>query len=426
MTIRRDLCPRSGARRVSFALVVAVSTSFGTAVASAATPLNAVRYAPDATAVLGGVTVTPQNVAEDDLAGTVSLVDVGAVPNGTGIVAYSSLANGNQLLAFDTTQDLSGGLTARPGDVLSLSGATYTLAFDAAANGIASGVIVDAVAQISPNDLLLSFDVTVALGSITAGPEDLVRFEEGVFSLFFDGSEASVPGGLNLDAADCLPRNGHLLLSFDGSGTVGGVSFDDEDVLEYSPESHAWSLAYDGSAQHAEWPEADLAAVSAAVTAPRPVAPVIGGGQPGPGGVGGQGLAVGITRIFGLGAPNAKPSDSCIEIYLVGDNGEPDDPPGSVDDQLIGTGGTDAAGNFVDGSDAGGIALTQPLIDGNRLFAFDACNDVVGATVFLRIAMPASSPALVLLLAGALALFGIMRLSRHPGGVSISSFDERT
>lgn len=385
--------------------------SFAPAAVGAATPLSAVRYAPDVTVVLGGTLVTPQNVAEDDFAGMVSLVNAGVVPDGTGIVAYGSLPNGDQLLAFDTAQDLPGGLFVRPGDVVRLSGATYSLAFDAAANGVASGVITDAVAQISPNDLLLSFDVTVVLGGITAGPEDLVRFKDGAFSLFFDGSLAGVPAGLNLDAVDCLPRNGHLLLSFDGSGTVGGVSFDDEDVLEYTPGSGGWMLAYDGSAQHAGWSAADLRAVSAAAaTAPGAVAPQVGGGQPGPGGAGGQGLVEGITRIFGSGAPNAKSADSCIEIYLVGQNGAADDPPGSVDDQRIGTGGTDASGNFVDGSDEGGIALTRALRDGDRLFAFDACNDVVGATVFLGIAMPASSPVMALLLVGALALLGVMRL----------------
>ncbi len=382
--------------------------------AFALSPLSSIRYTPDITVVLGGTTVTPQNVAEDNLAGTVSLVNIGTIPNGTDVIAYSPLANGDQLLAFDTTLTL-GSLTVRPGDVVRLSGTTYSLEFDATANGIPNGVMTDAVAQISPNDLLLSFDVTVALGSFSAAPEDLVRFKDGTFSLFFDGSVAGVPVGLNLDAIDCLLRNGHLLLSFDGSGTVGGVSFDDEDVLEYSPESNVWALAYDGSAQHAEWPPADLAAVSASpATPPDAIAPVIGGGLPGPGGVGGQGgLVIGQNRVFGLGTPNAKPGDSCIEIFAVGPNKVPDDPPGSVDDELIGTGGTDAAGNFVDASEAAGIALVHPL-GGDRIFAFDACNGLRGATVPVRGQAPALSPTLLMFVAGILAVLGFVRLSYGP------------
>ena len=401
--------------RLRIALVVLLALIFARSSVDAATPLKSIRYAPDITVVLSGTTVTPQNVAEDNLAGTVSLVNIGTIPNGTDVIAYSRLANGDQLLAFDTTLSLPGGLTVRPGDVVRLSGTTYSLAFNATANGVPNGVMTDALAEISPNDLLLSFDVTITLGSLTAAPEDLVRFKDGAFTLFFDGSLAGVPVGLNLDAVDCLPRNGHLLLSFDGSGTVGGVNFDDEDVLEYSPESNSWAMAYDGSAQHAEWPPADLAAVSASpATPPDSVAPVIGGGVPGPGGVGGQGgLAEGVTRIFGTGTPNAKPDDSCIAIYLVGPNNAPDDPPGSVDDQLIGTGGTDAAGNFVDGSDAAGIALTRRLLAGDSLFAFDACNDLRGATVSARASAPALSPSLSIVVAGLLGLLGVLRLSRR-------------
>ena len=407
---------RRGHRLACAAAVLTTLACLMTTAAFAVTPLKAIRYAPDITVVLSGTTVTPQNVAEDNLAGTVSLVNIGTIPNGTDIIAYSPLANGDQLLAFDTTLSLPGGLTVRPGDVVRLHGTTYSLEFDATANGLPNGVMTDALAEISPNDLLLSFDVTVALGSITAAPEDLVRFKDGAFSLFFDGSLAGVPVGLNLDAVDCLPRNGHLLLSFDGSGTVGGVNFDDEDVLEYSPESNSWAMAYDGSAQHAEWPPADLAALSvAAATPPDAIAPVIGGGLPGPGGVGGQGgLVDSTTRVFGLGTPNAKPGDSCIEIYSVGSNNVPDDPPGSVDDQLIGTGGTDAAGNFVDGSDAPGIALTRRLGSGERVFAFDACNDLRGATISVRAPAPALSPSLFIVVAGMLGLLGFRRLSRRP------------
>ena len=52
--------------------------------------------------------------------------------------------------------------------------------------------------------------------------EDLVRFDGVTFSLFLDGSAAGVAGALDLDAVHHLDPNGHLLLSFDGSGTLGG------------------------------------------------------------------------------------------------------------------------------------------------------------------------------------------------------------
>ncbi len=54
---------------------------------------------------------------------------------------------------------------------------------------------------------------------------------------------------LDLDGARDF-GNGRLGLSFDGTGQVGGVDFEDEDVLEYDSVMDTWSLAYDGSVQH--------------------------------------------------------------------------------------------------------------------------------------------------------------------------------
>ena len=231
--------------------------------APAATPLDFLDASPDITTVLGGMTVNDEDVAEDDLSGGLGLAPLGALPSAADLSAYHVLASGEQLLAFDTTVSLPGGLTAEPRDVVRYNGATYSLEFNGAANGVPAGAQVDAVSVLFGGDLLLSFDTTVALDGITADDEDLVRFNGGSFSLFFDGSMAGVDGALDLDAAHHIDANGHLLLSFDGSGTVGGVAFDDEDVLEYDPLSGTWLLAYDGSTHHSGWLTADLDAVHA-------------------------------------------------------------------------------------------------------------------------------------------------------------------
>jgi hypothetical protein len=237
--------------------------------ATALTPLGDLRYAPDITVDLSGTTVDHNEVAEDDLAGNVSLVNIGAIPKAAIVTAYDRLANGDQLLSFDIDVELAGGLAARRGDVVSFDGTNFTLLFDAAANGIPRGVITDAVSAIGPADLLLSFDVTVALGAVTAHNSDVVRFQGGVFSIFFDGAAAGVAPGLDLDALNYLPGNGHLLLSFDVSGVLGGVSFNDEDVLEYTPGAGTFELAYNGLSEHAGWFGGDLQAL-AEVPTPTP------------------------------------------------------------------------------------------------------------------------------------------------------------
>jgi hypothetical protein len=179
---------------------------------------------------------------------------------------------GSQLVSFDTTVVLPGGATARPGDVWRYDGASYSVEFDAAARGVPDVANVDAVALYG-SSLLLSFDVALDLGGVHFEPEDLAQFDGTTFSLFFDGSAAGVAPGLDLDAADYLACNGHLLLSFDGSGSIGGIAFDDEDVLEFDRVA-TWEMAYDGSAHDPDWGPVDLDAVHATVNlGPGPAVP---------------------------------------------------------------------------------------------------------------------------------------------------------
>ena len=126
---------------------------------------------------------------------------------------------------------------------------------------------MDAVAVTGAGDLVLSFDTTVMLGEVTADDEDLVALDAtGVASLLWDGSAAGVNSALDLDGAHIIASNGHLLVSFDGSGSVGGVFFDDEDVLEHDPVGGTWELVQDSSGRFASWGRADLDALSARAT----------------------------------------------------------------------------------------------------------------------------------------------------------------
>jgi hypothetical protein len=229
----------------------------------AATPLSEVRVSPDTTVTLSGTTADDESVVRDDLAGSVTSLAIGSIPAETDLDAYNVRPNGVQLLSFDTTVVLPGGITARPGDVVRYDGAGYAIEFNAAAAGIGPGVNLDAVA-VYGSSLLLSFDTAFDIGGLHVEPADLVLFDGATFTSFFSASPAGIAPGLNLDAADYLPCNGHLLLSFDGSGTIGGVAFDDEDVLEFDRAS-TWEMAYDGSAHDPHWGPADLDAVHAVV-----------------------------------------------------------------------------------------------------------------------------------------------------------------
>lgn len=181
--------------------------------------------------------------------------------------------------------------------------------------------------------------------------------------------------------------------------------------MEFTPTTNGWEPSYDGVAQHSGWFGAELHGLSAVTTSVQ--TPVVPAFEPNSGGgAAGSGVAPGSTRVFGVGTPNAIPGNTCIAIYAVGPNGVPDHPPGSVDDVLLGTGGTNANGLFVDTTGNPGIPLSSPLSLGERIFAADVCQGLAGqvTTVSRPTTAPTLSPVALVLMVGLLALVGCWSL----------------
>ncbi len=234
----------------------------------AQTILGNVIFSPDVTTVFAEETVDDEQVADDilknNLSVAVSLRDIGNIPQATDVNGYFLFSNDDlpqrQLLSFDTTVELPGGLIAEPRDVVLFDGTDFSLFFDGSVEGIPDGAMVDAVSLVGAL-LFLSFDTTVALDGLIVEDEDIVFFSTvtGEFGEFFVGSDAGVTPDLDLDGLHRL--GGLLFVSFDGSGEIDGISFDDDDVLEFDPGIGSWKLAYDGSSQHVGWAAADLNAL---------------------------------------------------------------------------------------------------------------------------------------------------------------------
>ena len=229
------------------------ATAFLTAalVAPAAAQVAEVRASPDVAVDLSATFLDREEVGIDDRAGGVTPIVFSGVPDGANLTAYT-LDGSDHLLSFDSAVNLPGGVFVEPGDVVRWDGVIYTVEFDASAEGFPAGSSVDAVSLDAGGDLLLSFDITTSSGAFVVDDEDLFEFDGATFTLVFDGSAAGVPSGLDLDGAHDL-GSGLLGLSFDGSGTLGGSSFDDEDILEYDPGGPTFTLVFDASAEHAGW-----------------------------------------------------------------------------------------------------------------------------------------------------------------------------
>jgi len=230
----------------------------------------------DITTDLGGTVAADEDVVEDSGAGAPAKIALGTLPAAADVIGYSIATNGDILFSLDIASSLAGGVEVTPRDVVRYNGSVYSIEFAGADHAVPAGTKIDAIGLVS-GDLLLSFDVTVELDAVTADDEDLVRLDStqpDVWSLYFDGSAHGVPAGADLDGADVLDATGHLALSFDISGSAGGVSFDDEDILDFDPVGDSWTMRYDGSTHFASLAAADVDAVFA----PEPAAIALGAG----------------------------------------------------------------------------------------------------------------------------------------------------
>ena len=241
--------------------------------AASAAAQNRVDFAPDITKPLGSapsLVVNDHNLAHDNAAGGVTgyLIPPGALPANVQIEAYHALANGNALLALDITTALPGlppGTPAEPRDIVEYNRATgtFVLNLDGSAIGVPAGAHIDALSLNGASEPQLSFSTAVTLPGVGAvEDEDVVVFSGGTFAMVYDGSAAGVASALDVDGIQTVTGPAGWLLSFDTSGTVGGVTFDDEDVIRYDSGLGTYAMYFDASASDpVDWPSADLTAL---------------------------------------------------------------------------------------------------------------------------------------------------------------------
>lgn len=249
--------------RVASWLGAALLSTLGAGSAHGQTTLLSIEFSSDVATTLGGVPLGAGQVAQDDLQGNVGPVVLPGVPVGANLSALHRLPNGDVLLAFDVSVEIPGApsIVAHPGDVVGYDGVAYSVALDGAAAGVPSGAVLDALSR-DGADWLLSFDAPTSLPGLDVESGDVARFDGVVFTLALDGAGVGVPPGSNLDAVHYVAASGRWLASFDVSGAIGSLSFDDEDVLEYDPGGRGWEQAFDGSTAHPGWSSAGLDALA--------------------------------------------------------------------------------------------------------------------------------------------------------------------
>lgn len=176
-----------------------------------------------------------------------------------GIASSPAFSSSYLLVSLANSQNING-IAAANEDILEFDGESWSLFFDGSDVGVSRRDLV-ALALLDVDSLLLVFNSPVTLSGIAVQPQDIVRFDagslgettSGVFSLYFDGSDAGLTTpDESIDAVSVL-SNGRLLISTFGDPVVKGVSGADEDILMFTPSllgditRGTWSIYFDGS-----------------------------------------------------------------------------------------------------------------------------------------------------------------------------------
>ena len=233
--------------------------ALGVAAAAAPGPLELWQVSADIPITPAGALLLDHVPGVDSGAGPLPF-PISGIPEVADLAALDSSDPLQTLLCLDVPVALSpSGAISQIGDVLGWDGIHLTRVFDSAAVGVPAGIGCDAVARSGP-DILISFDTAVSLRD-WLGPADVAIWNGVILLRSFDATATGLPTTANVDALTEGP-GGTLWMSLDTGGSVQGINYADEDVLEYQPGSGNWSVVRRLGDDSTRWGAADLDALS--------------------------------------------------------------------------------------------------------------------------------------------------------------------
>ncbi len=218
--------------------------------AAVARPVNAtIILSTNTEQTLGGLSFGNDDLAEYDPTTDVATLFLdGSLLTGTGtnIDGAHILESGNIILSTTGAATL-GGLSFGKGDLIEYNSTTdtSTLFLDGAL--FSGNVDIDAAYINGSANIILSTTGNATLGGLSFGNDDLIEYNPttDVATLFLDGNLLTGTG-TNIDAAHIL-ESGNIILSTTGAATLGGLSFGDGDLAEYNPTTDVATLYFDES-----------------------------------------------------------------------------------------------------------------------------------------------------------------------------------
>ena len=160
-------------------------------------------------------------------------------------MVFVSPANATIILSTDSTETL-GGLTFSDGDLAEYNPSTDTATLFFNENSFAGDEEIDAVHVLSNGNIILSTAGEATLGGLSFDAGDLIEYNPttDVGTLYFD--ESLFGSNEDIDAVHIL-NNGNIILSTIDGATLGGLTFGGGDLAEYNPTTDVATLFFDGS-----------------------------------------------------------------------------------------------------------------------------------------------------------------------------------
>jgi len=141
------------------------------------------------------------------------------------------------------------GGTADNADIYNWDGSTYSRVFDGSADGLPGGANIDGYARVDAAHFYVSFSAnkTNVPGLGNVQDEDVIYYNDGAWSVFFDGTAAGLTAsGQDVDAISVV--GGILYFSTLGNTSVPGVGGKADDADIYSWDGNSFVREWDASA----------------------------------------------------------------------------------------------------------------------------------------------------------------------------------
>ena len=138
--------------------------------------------------------------------------------------------------------------TTNTEDIAYYNAGTWTLLFDGNTNGLPGGANIDALSVVDSTHFYTSFSglVNPTGPSNTVDDEDIAYYNAGTWTSFFDASTNGVPTSADIDGVGVVDAT-HIYISFEGDVTLTGPgTVQDEDIVYF--DNGTWSVFFDATA----------------------------------------------------------------------------------------------------------------------------------------------------------------------------------